>query len=485
MSDTRLILHVKGTTSETSELPKDVVRSAISEGKITHSQLIWSTADNAWKQVREWPDLLPPIEQLILHVKGTEAETRQLPKPEVRAGISRGQITHSQLIWSAHDNSWKQVRELPELLPSQKLAPAPAPTSTLPHIAQPVVPETPSGPVPHIAVAAAGVPHVKVPVALTGSGPTPKIVPKVKVAAASAAPQAKVPTVAATPHAKVPTVAAIPHAKVPTVAATPHAKVPTVAAIPHAKVPTVAATPHAKVPTVAAIPHAKVPTVATPPQARVPTVAAATPKPQKPKVAGAAATAAAREAALAPGRFSAALEVEHDDHFHPFKWICIGLGIFVVLVLGINYLLVDRPLTAKFSSASDVKITVFAHFGAFMQPNVMVIHIPPSTKITEDNLPDILIALARSSPGNPITGNLFARVAITSGWMAQYSFSRDSWKELGDQDEATIAQRKEFLLGQMDDAAGNSIMGESTLNEVTQKLRREQAWKKFVGNFAR
>ncbi len=32
MADTRLILHVKGTESETQELPKDDVKTAVAEG---------------------------------------------------------------------------------------------------------------------------------------------------------------------------------------------------------------------------------------------------------------------------------------------------------------------------------------------------------------------------------------------------------------------------------------------------------------------
>jgi len=247
-------------------------------------------------------------------------------------------------------------------------------------------------------------------VALTGSGTTPKIVPKVKVAGP------------------------------------PRVQIPTIAAMPHAQVSSVAG--------------------------------------MKPRVAGAAATAAAREAALAPGRFASALEVKHEDEFHPLKWLCIGLGIFILILLGINYLLVDRPLTSRFSNASDVHVTIFAHFGAFVQPNVMVIHIPASSKITGENLPDILATLAHCSPGNPVTGDVFSRVAITSGWTAQYSFSGTSWKALGEQDQETNAQRKEFLLGQMDDASGQSLLPESTLNEEAQKAKREQVWKAFVAHFA-
>jgi len=423
MSETRLILHVKGTESETSELPKDAVRTAISQGKITYSQLIWSAADNAWKQVREWPDLLPPIEQLILHVKGTQAETKQLPKQEVRAGISRGQITHSQLIWSPLENAWKQVRELPELLPTQKLAPAPSPTSALPKSIPPVVFESSSR--AGRSAATANEPHMRTPTALTGSGTTPKIVPKVKV---SGPPRVRPPAVAATPHAVVPSVAG------------------------------------------------------SKPQVRA---AAVVLKAQKPRVAGAAATAAARQAALAPGRFAGSLEVKQEDHFHPLKWLCIGLGSFLALVLVTNYLLVDQPLVSKFNQVSDSNVTVFAHLGAFVQPNVMIIHIPASSKITENNLPDILTALARSSPSNPVTGDLFARVAITSGWTAQYSFSASSWKDLGAQDQETETHRKDYLLAHLDDANGQPLILASTLNEDAQKAAHEQIWKALVAHFAK
>ena len=120
MADTSLILHVKGTESETATLPKNVVRAGISEGKITHSQLIWIPGENTWKPVKELPELLPG-ERLILHVKGTESETQELPKAEVRAGISQGKITHSQLIWIPAENTWKPVRELPDLLPGETL----------------------------------------------------------------------------------------------------------------------------------------------------------------------------------------------------------------------------------------------------------------------------------------------------------------------------------------------------------------------------
>src|SRR5271156_2156282 len=134
--------------------------------------------------------------RLILHVKGTEAQTTELPRQIVRAAISQGQITHSQLIWSPAHNAWKQVRELPDLLPSQRLAPAPRPASG-PLPPERIIPETPNNPVAR-AVATTGVPVAKPRVA-PASGKTPKVVaagggamaPKVRVAAAGAPVQLK------------------------------------------------------------------------------------------------------------------------------------------------------------------------------------------------------------------------------------------------------------------------------------------------------
>jgi hypothetical protein len=403
MPDTRLILHVKGTQAETAELPKDVVRDAISKGQLTHSQLIWSPVNNAWKQVRELPELLPG-EHLILHVKGTESDTTQLPKQAIRAAISKGQISHSQLIWSSADNAWKQVRELPELLPSQKLAPAPSPIrasgAPVPKAAAAIIPESPNGPVARAAVtASAGMPRVRVATPSAGT-------PQVRVATASAG--------------------------------TAQVRVATASA-------------------------------------GTAQVRAATPS---------AGTMQVRATAQASAPSNENLMVKEDDASHPLKWVCIGLGILILFVLGANYLLVDHPLVSSLDQTPYSKVKVYAHFGAFMQPNVMVIHIPATSNITPDNLTDFLVALAHSTPPNPITRDFYGRVALTSGWTAQYSFSGSSWKELGDEmGQESEAQRKEFLMAQLGDASGQSIMPESTMNEAAQQAVRDQAWAAFVAHF--
>jgi hypothetical protein len=307
-----------------------------------------------------------PNTRLILHVKGTEAETAELSKDVVRAAISQGQITHSQLIWSPGDNAWKQVRELPDLLPSQKLAPsasraAAVPVSTAKAV-DAMISESPASPVARVAAAASAPSQVRV-----ASG-------------------------------------------------------------------------------------------------KAPTVQAVTP---------------------APTRFTGNLTVKEAEEPQPLKWVCIGLGIFILLVLGANYLLVDRPLVSNLGQTAYSNVKVYAHYGAFMQPTVMVIHIPASTAITRDNLTDFMVTLAHSTPQNAITGDLFDRVALTSGWTTQYSFSGEGWKQLGrlkhgDENET---DRKEFLLGQMRNSVGQSLMLESTANEEAQQARRNEVWETFAARF--
>ena len=55
MADTRLILHVKGTEAETTEMPREAVKTAVQEGKLTQSQLIWSAEENRSGNVEKPP----------------------------------------------------------------------------------------------------------------------------------------------------------------------------------------------------------------------------------------------------------------------------------------------------------------------------------------------------------------------------------------------------------------------------------------------
>jgi hypothetical protein len=419
-----MILHVKGTESQTRELPKPAIRAAISKGEITHSQLIWSPLDSAWKPVSEMPDLLPG-ESLILHVKGSTADTKEMPKTAIRTAIKEGKITHSQLIWSAPEHQWKQVRDLPELLPSQKLAPAPGRQAQIPVIDNSVAGSAPA-PVARPATAASPAATPKARPAVVGP---PRVTPT--GATASAAPQPKVaqPSLSG--------------------GATPAVKAGQ-AAVPSAQVrAAVAAGPKA----------------ASGPK---PTVAAALPY-QSPSIGG-----------------DHTVKEDHDD-FHPVKWLCIVLGALVFIVVVANYFMVDRPLNSNFAQTPSPysSVFVYAHYGAFVQPNVMVIHIPASDKITPDNITDFLVALAHSTPQNPITGDYFERVALTSGWTAQYSFAGSAWKQLGDMQQDSVDDRKARILEDGSDASGQPLLGESTLNEAAQEARRQEAWKSFVAKFTK
>jgi hypothetical protein len=169
---------------------------------------------------------------------------------------------------------------------------------------------------------------------------------------------------------------------------------------------------------------------------------------------------------------------------HLFKWICIALGLFILAVVGGNYLLVDKPLVSNLGQTRYGNIRVYAHLGAFVQPNVIVIHIPKTSTITPQNLTKYLVELARSTPLNPINHQLFGRVALTNEWTAQYSFSGFDWKKLGDMTKDSEADRKEFLMDEMGDAGGQSLMPESTLNEAAQQTAREKVWDNFVACFA-
>jgi hypothetical protein len=322
-----------------------------------------------------------PDTQLILHVKGTESETTELPKHVVRAAISQGKFTDSQLIWSPADNVWKQAREFPDLLPSQELAPVPPRPTVIsaPQAVDEIIPDSPVNP---IARAVAGTPQVR---ASTG-------IPQVRVAAISAGTQ--------------------------------------------------------------------------------------------PVRVAAAQTLSVQTTPQASASTTRDFSVKEDDSSHPLKWVCIGLGTLIALTLGGNFLLVDQPLVSSLRQTPYSRMTVYAHYGAFLQPNTMVIHIPASPAITAENLTDFLVALAHGTPQNPINRDLFERVVLTSGWTGQYSFSGYSWKQLGDMQDESEAHRKEFLMAQIGDASGQPLIAESNLDEAAQRARRDQAWQTFVANFA-
>jgi len=289
--------------------------------------------------------------QLILHVKGTEQDTTTLPKHVVRAAISKGDITHSQLIWSVEDNAWKQVRELPHLLPSQKLAPAPPRRG--------------------------------------GTGALPKVEPRSEAE----------PVVAVAPRAGV-------------------------------KV-------SAKQPKVAAAKARRAPVSSQPP-----------------------------------------------NEFNIIKWVCVVLIVVIFGAVGFNLAMVNQPLMANLSKTSYGRVEVFGHLGAFVQTNVLLIHIPPSSQVTRENLTDFLTVLAQSTPKSPLSGVLFDHIALTPGWTGRYGFSGSDWDQLGGMQKASQEERKQFILEKLTDASGDSLDNtRTTLNEDKRQAERDKLWEEFSSAF--
>ena len=304
---------------------------------------------------------MPDSSNLILHVKGTENQTTELPKKVVRAAIAQGQLTHSQLIWSTAHNAWKQVRELPELLPSQKLAPAPTARPRGPTGALPQVVTRKTGAVPRVA-----------------TSPLPKV-------ASGSGSQPDTDSTAVTP------------------------------------------------------------------------------------------TAAKTNYRI----------VEEDHGVQWFKWICIGLGLVILALIGLNYQLVDQPLVSSLSTTPYANVTVYAHLGGFMQPNALVIHIPPSSSLTSSSMSHFLATLARGTPASPLSGAPYERVSLTSGWTSQYTISGHAWKEFGEMGQEEEAQQKEFLLDQMGDMTGRPLITPNpTLDDAARQAARDKVWTAFVRNFS-
>jgi hypothetical protein len=299
-----------------------------------------------------------PNTSLILHVKGTVDETTSLPTQAVRAAIAEGRLSRSQLIWSPIHNEWKQVRELPHLLPSQKLAPAPVPRAAsgkLPRIASGALPRVATGALPRVATGA------------------------------------------------------------------------------------------------------------------LPRVVSSSPPGEKTSV-GKSATGAGTQPAARN------YKVVEKQGMPILKWLCLGLAVFILGIVGVNYLAVERPLVSALDRTPYSQVTVYAHFGGFVQGNTMEIHILGSSSLNEANLADFLVALAHSTPQDT---KVFARISLTSGWFGQYSLSGSDWKMLGDMGRAGAAQQKEFLLNRLGDASGHLLLNSATTEE------REKVWAALAARMLR
>ncbi len=170
--------------------------------------------------------------------------------------------------------------------------------------------------------------------------------------------------------------------------------------------------------------------------------------------------------------------VTEKSHFHPMKWFCLVLGFLILAIMAVNFLLVEQPLLFAMNRTPYSKVWVYAHFGGFVQRDALVIHILGSSSLDQSNLTDFLVTLAHNTPQQ---AGVFERVALTSGFMGQYTLSGSAWKEFGDMQQASEGQRKDFLLRELGNASGDPLISlNPTVTAESQGVERKKIWTEFV-----
>jgi len=171
------------------------------------------------------------------------------------------------------------------------------------------------------------------------------------------------------------------------------------------------------------------------------------------------------------------LVVKEESTFSYFKLFVIGLGLAVAGIVGANYLLVDQPLTTNLQNTSFASTAVHAHLGAFFQPDTIIIHTPASSTVTATNLADFLIALAKSTPTQPINHLPFATVGLTTAWSSQFLMSGDDWQALAKMTSASDEEKKDFILTRIGYPDGHRLLAtDKNLGPDAVTARRDAAW---------
>jgi len=185
---------------------------------------------------------------------------------------------------------------------------------------------------------------------------------------------------------------------------------------------------------------------------------------------------------MAPTRFSQPMEIKHEFPF--FKVFVVILFLAVAGVIGTNYVMVDQPLATKLASTSFASARAYAHLGAFVEPNALVIHLLPTKEVTADNFADYLTALAVSTPSQPFKQEAFGVVGLTAAWQSQYVFSGADWQKLGQMANASGEARQAFVLDHMESANGAPLVtNRQTDDDATVAAHRASAWQALVANF--
>jgi hypothetical protein len=197
----------------------------------------------------------------------------------------------------------------------------------------------------------------------------------------------------------------------------------------------------------------------------------------------------ARSPAMTGGKVSHAATyyskpIEEHREFPIFKILIFVLGVVIVALVVVNYFMVDQPFRAGMAKTSFANVQTHAHLGAFVQPNVLLIHILPNHEINSDNFADLLTALTQSAPHQAIAGYPFNTVCLTSAWVGQYALPVEDWSGFADMSGFSGEEKKQYVLSHLQRLDGQPLVALDKRDTAAQREAREnEAWKELVAKF--
>jgi hypothetical protein len=153
-------------------------------------------------------------------------------------------------------------------------------------------------------------------------------------------------------------------------------------------------------------------------------------------------------------------------------------------VIAANYFMIDKPFANKLAMTPFKSVQVYAHLGAFVQENALLIHILPAKELTKDDFADLLAAIAKSTPSQPFNHKPFNSVGLTSSWQSQYIFIGADWQKLGQMEGASHDDKKKFELAHFEYTDGSPLAySRKTDNPIDVARRQNKAWQALVAHF--
>ena len=175
---------------------------------------------------------------------------------------------------------------------------------------------------------------------------------------------------------------------------------------------------------------------------------------------------------------------EHHEGFSYTKFLFGFLYVIVAAIIGLNYLLVDKPFGAALADSPYILVPAHAHLGSFIQPNALIIHILPNHEVTEANFPDVLYTLAKGTPNQPFQERPYEMVELTSLWFGQFAMRGPDWQQLGQMTNASPEERKTFIIDHLGDIAGEPLIRHpDQLGPDGLKAARAQVWQGLTQDF--